>query len=73
MAKSSKLRVMISSRCDDLFPASGGRALSEIRKDLKQEIEALEAFGRKIFGVMSITTPQRSSVRPTSKTMSRRA
>jgi uncharacterized protein DUF4062 len=51
MAKSSKLRVMISSRCDDLFPAPGGRTLSEIRKDLKQEIEALEAFGRKIFDV----------------------
>jgi hypothetical protein len=42
MAKSSKLRVMISSRCDDKFPAHPGRPLSEIRKKLKMEIEALE-------------------------------
>ena len=52
MAKSSKLRVMISSRCDDKFPADPpGRPLSEIRKELKMEIEALEVFGKKVFEV----------------------
>ncbi len=52
MAKSSKLRVMISSRCNDRFPQKpGGRVLSDIRKDLKNEIEALELFGKPIFEV----------------------
>ncbi len=52
MAKSSRLRVMISSRCDDKFPADpSGRPLSEIRKELKTEIETLDVFGKKIFEV----------------------
>ena len=52
MAKSSKLRVMISSRCDDSFPANPkGRPLSDIRKDLKAEVEALEVFGKPIVEV----------------------
>lgn len=52
MAKSSKLRVMISSRCIDRFPDNPrGRPLSEIRRDLKVEIEALKVFGKGIFEV----------------------
>jgi len=52
MAKSSKLRVMISSRCNDNFPAcEGGLSLSEIRKELKKEIESLKVFGRQVFEV----------------------
>ena len=52
MARSSKLRVMISSRCDDKFPLNpSGRPLSHIRKDLKTEIEELEVFGKKVFEV----------------------
>lgn len=52
MAKSSKLRVMISSRCNDAFPVGKkGRPLSDIRKDLKSEVEALEVFGRPIVEV----------------------
>ena len=51
MAKSSKLRVMISSRCNDRFPQKSGRVLSDIRKDLKKEIEALKVFGEPIFEV----------------------
>jgi len=52
MAKSSKLRVMISSRCNDSFPAnSKGRPLSDIRKALKTEVEALEVFGKHIIEV----------------------
>jgi hypothetical protein len=50
MAKSSKLRVMISSRCDDKFPGgSGGQPLSEIRRELKSEIEDVEVFGKSVF------------------------
>ena len=51
MAKSSKIRIMISSRCNDKFPIDDGRSLSKIRVDLKEEIEALEIFGKKIFEV----------------------
>jgi hypothetical protein len=52
MAKSSKLRIMISSRCLDYFPtAQTATRLSDIRKDLKAEIEALEIFGKKAFEV----------------------
>lgn len=44
---------MISSRCNDRFPLStnGGRRLSEIRKQLKSEIEASQLFGQNIFEV----------------------
>src|SRR5262245_16362578 len=49
MARSSKLRVMISSRCEDKFPVNPpGRALSEIRKELKTEIQALDVFGKNL-------------------------
>lgn len=43
---------MISSRCDDSFPSGvAGRPLSEIRRELKTEIEELEVFGKKVFEV----------------------
>jgi len=61
MATSSKLRVMISSRCNDLFPqGKGGRALSEIRAELKTEIENMEVCGKKLFDVWinEATAPQ---------------
>ena len=52
MARSSTLRVMLSSRCDDNFPEDAeGRPLSLIRKDLKEEIDSLEVFGKSIFEV----------------------
>lgn len=53
MAGSSVIRVMLSSRCNDVFPASGGvaRTLSEIRKELKRDIEAIKLFGRETFEV----------------------
>lgn len=52
MAKSSKLSVMISSRCNDKFPTDpAGRPLSEIRKELKEEIEECDIFNKKIFEV----------------------
>ena len=49
-----KLKIMISSRCNDRFPAEGGRGsktLSEIRKQLKAEIEAEKIFGKEAFEV----------------------
>lgn len=50
MAKSSKLRVMISSRCNDFFPANQTvTRFSDIRKSLKSEIEAMEIAGKKLF------------------------
>ncbi len=52
MAVSSKLRVMISSRCNDPFPAAQKKTkLSDVRKELKQEIEAIELLGKKPFEV----------------------
>ena len=53
MAKSSKIKVMISSRCNDLFPlsAKGRRHFSEIRKQVKSEIEAFQLFGQRIYEV----------------------
>jgi len=53
MAKSSKLQVMISSRCNDLFPLDNSEEvkLSDIRRKLKREIEEVELFGKKIFDV----------------------
>ena len=50
MATSSKLRVMISSRCLDFFPPGQKKTrLSDIRKELKTEIEAMEISGKKAF------------------------
>ena len=53
MAVSSKIRIMISSRCGDRFPLSdpGSRKLSDIRAALKAEIEATTVFGKKIYEV----------------------
>ena len=52
MARSNKLRVMISSRCNDTFPPGGsGRTLTDIRRDLKKAIEAEKPFGKKTFEV----------------------
>jgi hypothetical protein len=51
MAVSSKIRVMISSRCNDPFPAGARTTLTDIRRELKREIEAAEFFGKNIFEV----------------------
>jgi hypothetical protein len=51
-----KIKIMISSRCNDRFPANGGtgsRALSEIRAQLKQEIEGEKLFGKEAFESLS--------------------
>jgi hypothetical protein len=49
-----KIKLMISSRCNDSFPASGGsdsRTLSEIRAQLKRDIESEKLFGKEAFEV----------------------
>ncbi len=49
-----KIKIMISSRCNDRFPAVGGdgsRTLSEIRAQLKQDIEVEKLFGKEAFEV----------------------
>lgn len=54
MASSSKIKVMISSRCKDGFPVStrkGGQSLTDIRRELKKEIEAQKLFGTAVFEV----------------------
>ena len=51
MARQTKIQVMISSRCDDMFPAVNGQSLSLIRRDLKGEIEATSLLGKLIYEV----------------------
>lgn len=51
MATSSKIKIMISSRCNDTFPESSKSNLTEIRRDLKKEVEKFELFGKKMFEV----------------------
>ncbi len=51
MATSSRIRVMLSSRCNDLFSSKEEKTLSEIRRSLKKEIEAQRLFDLKPFKV----------------------
>lgn len=50
MAK-SLIRVMLSSRCLDAFPAGSKTSLTDLRKELKTEIESAQVLGRKLFEV----------------------
>lgn len=51
MAQSKKIRVMISSRCLDHFPLGTEHKLSDIRVQLKAEIESALFLGNKLFEV----------------------
>lgn len=51
MAKSKKIRIMLSSRCVDDFPDNSGINLSKIRISLKTEIEEFTLFGNQLFEV----------------------
>ena len=64
MAKSSKIRVMLSSRCNDAFPNGATTTLSSIRIDLKKEIEEMQVAGKKAFEVWinEDTSPQSAAV-----------
>lgn len=50
MAK-SLIRIMLSSRCLDQFPAGSGTTLTDLRKELKTAIESIQVLGRKLFEV----------------------
>lgn len=53
MAQSTKIRIMVSSRCNDRFPFgdAGSPSLTAIRRELKAEIEAELIFGSSAFEV----------------------
>ena len=51
MAQSKKIKVMLSSRCNDRFPADSDQTLSSIREQLKREIEGTKLFGKQVFEV----------------------
>jgi hypothetical protein len=53
MAKSSKIKVMISSRCNDMFPLSSKSQikLSDLRIKMKEEIEGTFVLGSRPFEV----------------------
>lgn len=51
MAQSKKIKVMLSSRCNDRFPADSDLTLSSIREQLKREIEGTALFGKQVFEV----------------------
>lgn len=53
MAKSSKIRVMISSRCNDSFPLRGQESvrLTDLRVEMKGEIEGSKTLGSSMYEV----------------------
>lgn len=52
MATPSRIRVMISSRCNDAIELDGvGATLSDVRTKLKEEFEGIELLGSQIFDV----------------------
>jgi hypothetical protein len=59
MAVSSKIKVMISSRCDDRFPARTRTSLTDVRRELKTEIESAGLFGKNLFEVWINEEPPR--------------
>jgi len=42
---------MLSSRCNDKFPGGAITTLTDIRRDLKRDIQAMEIAGRQAFEV----------------------
>lgn len=51
MAKSTRIRVMLSSRCKDYFPAGSKSTMTDLRKQIKQDIEAIQINGTNLFEV----------------------
>jgi hypothetical protein len=47
----AKIKVMISSRCNDKFPKRKGQPLSTVRKIARDEIKAITLFGKEVFEV----------------------
>jgi hypothetical protein len=46
-----KVKIMISSRCNDFFPASSRQPLTDTRRVLKTRLEATKLFGQQLFEV----------------------
>ncbi len=44
-----KMTVMVSSRCLDPFPRSGGKQLSETRRALKAQLSSVKLLGQNLF------------------------
>ena len=51
MSKSTKISVMLSSRCTDQFPIGSSTSLTDTRRELKKEIEQYTIGGKQIFDV----------------------
>jgi hypothetical protein len=64
MAASSKVRIMISSRCRDDFPLNSGRSLSAIREEIKGKIEEARVFDQQIYDVWINETAIEDGERP---------
>lgn len=47
----SLIKVMLSSRCLDAFPAGSKTTLTHLRRELKADIESAQILGRKLFEV----------------------
>lgn len=52
MAKSKRISIMLSSRCNTQFPNDAtGKSLTEIRKELQKEIQGEKLLGHQLFDV----------------------
>ena len=51
MATSRKIRIMLSSRCNDMFSEVEKKSLTEVRRELKRDIESQTVLGIKPFEV----------------------
>lgn len=46
-----RIKVMVSSRCNDAFPAGGDISLTKTRRQLKERIESVRLFDQQLFDV----------------------
>ena len=46
MATSRTIRVMLSRRCNDPFPQGSNTTLSDLRREIKKDIESTKLWGR---------------------------
>jgi len=46
-----RIKVMVSSRCNDEFPVGSGKSLTDTRRDLKAMIEKVQLFEQQLFDV----------------------
>ena len=72
MAK-SLIKVMLSSRCLDAFPTGTKSKLTDLRKELKAEIESAHVLGRRLFEVWINEDAREANHRGTQRTCCFRA